>query len=201
MTPERFGPFLAEMRKGKKMTQARLAEKVNVTVSAVSKWERGQCFPDISLLEPLAEAMGISVIELMSGIDITNLNRSSDMRRTLFYVCPICGNVIHSTGEVLVSCCGMTLKPLEVEEADVDHMIEIEPVENEYYVHVGHPMAKDHYISFIAAVSDRGVRLAKMYPEGNAEARFRRERMRYIYAYCNHHGLFRKDLRAGRNSI
>ena len=51
-------------------------------------------------------------------------------------------------------------------------------------------MTKDHYISFIAAVSDHGVQFVKLYPEGNAEARFRIDGTRYIYAFCNRHGLF-----------
>ena len=53
------------IRKEKKMTQAELAEKINVTDKAVSRWERGLGFPDIQTLEPLAQALGISVLELM----------------------------------------------------------------------------------------------------------------------------------------
>ena len=55
-------------------------------------------------------------------------------------------------------------------------------------------MTRDHHISFLAAVSDQGMQLTKLYPEGGAEARFRMERVRYLYAYCNHHGLFRLRL-------
>ena len=66
----------------------------------------------------------------------------------------------------------------------------IEIVEDEYYVTLDHPMTKDHYISFIAALSDQGIQFVKMYPEGNAEARFKRNRVEKLYAYCNQHGLF-----------
>ena len=184
------GAVIRKLRERKKMTQEELAGEICVSSKAVSKWETGQGFPDVSLLEPLAKALGISVIELLSGEDIRNLNRSSNMAKGKFYVCPVCGNVIRATGEAVVSCCGITLPPLEPEPADLDHSIRVETVEDEYYVTVAHPMAKDHFISFLAAVSDHGVQFVKLYPEGSAEARFRIDRVRYVCAYCNRHGLF-----------
>ena len=184
------GAVIRKLRENKKMTQEELAEKVFVSSKAVSKWETGQGFPDVSLIEPLAKALDISVIELLSGEDIRNLNRSSNMTKGRFYVCPVCGNVIQTTGEAVVSCCGITLPPLEPEISDTEHGIKVEIVEDEYYVTVDHPMEKDHYISFIAAVSDGGVKFTKLYPEGNAEARFRISCVKKIYAYCNRHGLF-----------
>ena len=184
------GAVIRELREKKKLTQEELAEKIYVSGKAVSKWETGQGFPDISLLEPLAEALGISVIELLSGEDIRNRNQSANMAKGKFYVCPVCGNVIRTTGETVISCCGITLPPLEPEEADAAHRIQKDVIEDEYYVTVDHPMTKDHYISFLAGVSDQGVQLVKLYPEGNAEARFRINRVKTIYAYCNRHGLF-----------
>jgi len=187
------GAVIKRLRERKKMTQEDLADRIHVSSKAVSKWETGAGFPDISLLESLAEALDISVIELLSGEDVRNTNRSCNMEKGRFYVCPVCGNVIGTTGETVVSCCGITLPPLEAEEHGGDHEIRIQTDAGEYYVSIGHPMTKDHYISFIAAVSDRGVQLAKLYPEGSAEARFRMEHVKHIYAYCNRHGLFRTD--------
>ena len=184
------GAVIRRLREGKHLTQDELAERIFVSGKAVSKWETGQGFPDISLLEPLAKALGISVIELLSGEDVKNRNPSFNMLKNRFYVCPVCGNVIRATGEALVSCCGITLPPLEAEPADTDHGISTEPVEDEFFVTVGHPMEKCHYISFLAAVSDQGIQFVKLYPEGNAEARFKRGRVRFVYAYCNRHGLF-----------
>lgn len=184
------GAVIRKLRERKNMTQEELAERVFVSSKAVSKWETGHGFPDISLLEPLAKALDISVIELLSGEDIRNLNRSSNMAKGKFYVCPVCGNVTSTTGEAVVSCCGITLPPLDPEPADDDHTIRTEIVEDEYYVSIRHPMTKDHYISFLAAVSDYGVQFVKLYPEGNAEARFKINRIRKLYAYCNRHGLF-----------
>lgn len=184
------GSVIKKLRESKKMTQEELAEKIFVTGKAVSKWETGQGFPDISLVEPLAKALDISVIELLSGECIQNRNRVSNMLKSKFYVCPVCGNVIRTIGEAMISCCGITLPPLEPETAETPHAICVESVEDEYYVHLDHPMTKEHYISFIAAVSDQGVQFVKLYPEQAAEARFKRSRVKYLYAYCNRHGLF-----------
>ena len=184
------GAVIRRLREGKKMTQEELAARIFVSSKAVSKWETGQGFPDISLLEPLAKALGISVIELLSGEDVRNQNRSFNMLKGRFYVCPVCGNVIRATGEALVSCCGITLPPLDAEPADADHLIRAEIVEDEYYVTVDHPMTRDHYISFLAAASDQGSQFVKLYPEGDAETRFKINCVKRLYAYCNRHGLF-----------
>ena len=186
------GAVIRRLREAKRMTQEELAQTLFVSSKAVSKWETGQGFPDISLLEPLAGSLGISVIELLSGESISNRNLSSNMTRGKFYVCPVCGNVIRTIGEAVISCCGITLPPQEAEPADEAHAIRLETVEDEYYVTVDHPMTKDHYISFFAAVSDQGVKFVKLYPEGGAEARFKINRVKGIYAYCNRHGLFWK---------
>lgn len=184
------GYVIRRLRENKKMTQEELAEKIFVSGKAVSKWETGKGFPDISLIEPLAKALDISVIELLSGEDIRNNNRSSNMAKGEFYVCPVCGNIIHTTGETLVSCCGITLPPLVPESADSEHEIKVNVVENEYFVTVEHSMEKDHFISFLAAISDQQVQFFKLYPEGRAETRFQINRVKKIYAYCNRHGLF-----------
>ena len=185
------GAVIRKLRESKNMTQEELAEKIYVTGKAVSKWENGQGFPDISLIEPLSKALDISVIELLSGEHIFNKNTQSNMFRNQFYVCPICSNVIQSVGEAVIICCGLTLPPLEAENEDNEHIIYFERVEDEYYVTVGHPMTKEHYISFLAAVSDNGVQFVKLYPQGNAEARFKISRVKYLYAYCIKDGLFR----------
>ena len=175
------------------MTQEELAQKIFVTSKAVSKWETGKGFPDVGLLESLGKALDVSVIELLSGEDISNLNKSCNMAKGKFYVCPVCGNVIQTTGEAVISCCGITLPPLEAEAPDEGHALKVETVEDEYFVTMNHPMTKEHYISFIAAISDQGVQMVKLYPEGEAQARFKISRVRKLYAYCNRHGLFEVD--------
>ena len=192
------GAVIKRLRENKKMTQEELAQKIFVTSKAVSKWETGKGFPDIGLLESLGKALDVSVIELLSGEDITNLNKSCNMVKGKFYVCPVCGNVIQTTGEAVISCCGITLPPLESEVPDEEHSLNIETIEDEYYVTINHPMTKEHYISFIAAISDQGVQLVKLYPEADSQARFKISRVRKLYAYCNRHGLFEVDRKAIR---
>ena len=116
----------------------------------ISKWETAKGYPDITLLEPLAKVFGVSITELISGNAVNNVNVSANMLRSKFYVCPICGNIIHSMGEAVISCHGIMLTPCQAEETDEHHMIFIERVEDEYYVRIDHDMTKEHYISFIA---------------------------------------------------
>ena len=186
------GVTIKQLREKQQLTQAQLAEKIGVSSKTVSKWETGKGLPDITLLHPLAQALGISLIELMNGEHITNRNISANMLRCKFYVCPLCGNIIHSTGSAVISCCGITLPPLEAEEADDDHSITVENVEDEHFITVHHPMTKDHFISFVAFVTSDRIQLVKLYPEGNAETRLQLRGMGQLYYYCNRHGLFRK---------
>ena len=184
------GAVIRELREKSRMTQARLAEKLGVSDKTVSKWETAKGYPDITLLEPIAEAFRISVTELISGNTVFNSNVSANMLRSRFYVCPVCGNAIHTMGEAAIHCHGILLTPLEAEPADERHRLLIERVEDEYYVRIDHSMTKDHYISFAAAASSDEMQMVKLYPEGNAEARFKIRGVRRIFFYCNRDGLF-----------
>ena len=188
------GTAIRQLRESRSMTQAVLAEKIGVSSKTVSKWETAKGLPDISLLQPLAQALGISVIELMNGEHIINKNVSANMLRGKFYVCPLCGNAIHAMGDALVSCCGITLPVLEAEESDDDHRVSIEKVEDEHFITVHHPMTKAHFISFVAYVTSDRLQMVKLYPEGNAQTRLQLRGRGYLYYYCNRHGLFRKKI-------
>ena len=187
------GTVIKQLREKNKMTQLQLAEKLGVSDKTVSKWETAKGYPDITLLEPIAEAFRISVTELISGNTIHNENISANMLRSKFYVCPVCGNVIHSMGEAAIHCHGIQLTPLEAEPADENHMAVIERIEDEYYVRIDHSMTKEHYISFVAAASSDDIQIVKLYPEGSAEARFKIRGVRRILFYCNRDGLFMAD--------
>ena len=188
------GTTIKQLRESKGMTQMELADKIGVSSKAVSKWETAKGLPDITLLEPLAKALSVSVMELMSGQAVYNKNVSCNMLRTKIYVCPVCGNIIHSAGESVISCCGILLPALEAEESDDAHTISIEKVEDEHFVTVQHDMTKSHYISFIAyATSDR-FWLTKLYPEGDAETRFQFRGSGCLYVYCNKHGLMKRNI-------
>ena len=128
----------------------------------------------------------------MSGETVINRNASSNLLLSKFYVCPVCGNIIHTTGEAVISCCGIALPPLEAEEADGEHSINIENVEDEKFITVNHEMTKKHFISFMAYVTTDRVQFVKLYPEGNAESRMQFRGRGYLYIYCNKHGLIRQ---------
>lgn len=184
------GEVIRALREKNKMTQAELAEKIGVSDKAVSKWETGRGLPDITLVEPIAGALGLSVGELFAGEQIINKNKTSNMRRSRFYVCPICGNVIRAMGDVALSCCGVSLPALEAEEPDINHCILVEKVEDELYVTMDHPMSKDHHICFMVYRTADRIETVKLYPEGNAECRFFNRGRGEIFAYCNRHGMY-----------
>lgn len=71
MNMNKIGNFLAVLRKENKMTQKELADRLNVTDKAISKWENGRCMPDASLFEPLCKILNITVSELLNGEKIT----------------------------------------------------------------------------------------------------------------------------------
>jgi len=188
------GAIIRELREKKQLTQAELADMLYVSDKTVSKWENGKGYPDLSMLEGLAGALGVSVAELLSGKAISNVNVSANMMRSKFYICPVCGNVIHAVGEAVIHCHGVPLTPAQAEETDENHMIFIEGVEDEYFVRIEHPMTKNHYISFMAALSPDRLQMVKLYPEGNAEARFKMNVVRKLFFYCNRDGLFSIDV-------
>ncbi len=188
------GSTIKSLREKKGITQAQLADVLGVSSKAVSKWETAKGLPDITLMEPLAKALSVSVMELISGDTVINKNISSNILRSKFYVCPICNNIISAVGDAVISCHGITLPPLEAEEIDENHQITIEKVEDEHFVTVKHHMTKEHFISFIAYVTSDRVQFVKLYPEGNAETRLNFRGSGYLYIYCNKHGLMKKKI-------
>ncbi len=191
------GTMIKSLREKCKLTQLQLADRLGVSDKTVSKWETGKGYPDITLLEPIADALSVSVAELLSGNTVCNSNVSANVMRSRFYICPVCGNIIHSMGEAVVHCHGVLLQPSEAEETDEFHKIFVERVEDEYFVRIEHEMTKSHYISFIAAASVDSIQMFKLYPEGNVEARVKRNGVKRIYFYCNRSGLFFIDLVKG----
>ena len=191
------GAVIRELREKKNLTQAELAEKLCVSDKTISKWETAKGYPDISLLEPIARVFGVSITELISGNAVINANVSSNMLRSKFYVCPVCGNIVHSMGEAVLHCHGVLLTPCQAEETDETHKIFMEKVEDEYYVRIEHDMTKKHYISFNAAVSSERIQMVKLYPEENAEARFQINGVKQILFYCNRDGLFSINVMKG----
>lgn len=188
------GATIKALRDKYRMTQAELAKQLCVSDKAISKWETGRGFPDVSLLEPLGKALHISVPELLCGQTISNKNRSANILKSQFYVCPVCGNVLFARGNALISCCGIQLPALEAEEPDDVHHMSVQRVEDEIYVSSDHLMEKDHYLSFAAYMTHDRCEIKALYPEGNAEARFFFRGTGCLYYCCNQHGLFRQKI-------
>ncbi|MGN0438743.1 MAG: helix-turn-helix domain-containing protein [Lachnospiraceae bacterium] len=188
------GKTIKELREKRRLTQKELAEKIGVSDKAVSKWETGKGLPDIGIVEDLAGALSVSVGELLTGEYRENENPSGNMKKMEFYVCPVCGNIIASVGSGSFSCCGIILPKQEAEESDENHFIKIEIVDQEYLVTMNHPMDKNHYVSFIAYVTSDSCEIVKLYPEQEISARFRKKGHGVLYAYCNRHGMFCKNV-------
>ena len=183
------GKIIKELREKEKLTQMELAGIIGVSDKAISKWETGKGLPDINLIESLSKAIKVSITELMNGEYIINKNKSSNMLKSKFSVCPVCGNIVHTMGESVNSCCGINLPILETELENEKHIINCKTIENEYYIYINHDMTKEHYISFIAYVTNDRCEIQKLYPEQNAEARFLKRGKGIIYAFCNKDGL------------
>ena len=188
------GAAIRSLREKRGMTQAELAALLCVSGKAVSKWENGRGFPDVSLLEPLGKALRVSVAELLCGQTIANANRASNMLKSRFYACPVCGNVILARGEALISCCGIQLPALEAEEPDPEHTLRAEKSEDEIYVFADHPMSREHHLKFIACMTPDRCETKALYPEGAADARFLYRGGGWLYCFCSRHGLFRQKL-------
>lgn len=188
------GDTIRMLREKAGLTQKQLADQLCLSDKTISKWETNRGLPDISLINPLAATLGVSVSELLSGQCMQNKNRGGNLLRSKFYVCPVCGNIIHAMGEGAYSCCGIVLPPLEAEPEDHEHRFQIENVENEHFISMAHPMTKEHSLSFLAWVTGDRMTLVKWYPEGNAETRIQLRGRGILYAYCNRHGLYMRRM-------
>ena len=124
------------------------------------------------------------------------------MKNISFYKCLICGNIIEIVdGDINnITCCYKPMEKLIANSVDASlekHVPSYEKVENEIVVKVGeveHPMEKDHYIMWIALVSENRITKVKLYPEQATTTRLPYIPKSTIYAYCNKHGLWKKDV-------
>lgn len=189
MDCSRVGKLILELRKEKNLTQKQLADMMNISDKAISKWERGHGCPDVSLLAELSKILGVDIEKMLTGNLCPNEADGGNMRRIKFYVCPSCGCVLTSTGEADISCCGRKLAALAAETAEDEHKLKIEEVEDDLFIAFAHEMKRAHFISFVAYVASDRVRLIKLYPEQSGEVRFPKEYGGTIYYYCNKHGL------------
>ena len=120
-----------------------------------------------------------------------------------FYKCDECKNIIEIIEEnsFNITCCGKAMKKLEANTIDAaveKHIPVYEKVEDELVVRVGeieHPMEKDHYIMWIAQVTENKVIKVKLYPEQSTETRFPYIPGATLYSYFNKHGLWKSIIK------
>jgi len=187
---ENFGKLIWTERKKMGLTQAQLAEKLLVSDKAVSKWERGKSMPDVAILPKIAELFNISLEKMMSGDLKENALQNGNLLKTKFYVCSICGNILTSAALGEISCCGRKLSPLEVQDADHEHRLNIETVEDEYYLTTTHPMSKEHYIAFVALIKGDTMVFKRTYPQWDLNVRLPKRGHGKLIYYCVNHGLY-----------
>lgn len=184
------GKLLCDLRKAKGMTQKQVAEKLGILPKTVSKWETGHGFPDVSIVSTLADILGVGERILLSGNLIKNAQEVGNMKRTKFYVCQNCGNIMQGTGECQVICCGKPIEQLKILQADDNHKINISIIENDYYIEINHEMTKEHFIKFVAYIGIDRVLMVRLYPEQDATVCIPRMPKGKFYYYCNKDGLF-----------
>ncbi len=191
MDCKRVGKLIYSLRKRKEkgMTQLQLAETLNVSDKTISKWERGLGCPDVSLLSQLSDMLDVNVESILSGNLYANEFDGGNMKKLRFYVCGNCNNFLASTGEAEVTCCGRKIAQSLPKLFNDDHKIDIETIEDDYYITIDHEMTRQHYIGFVAYVSYDRVLFIRLYPEQNPEVRFPKTRNGKLYVYCNQHGL------------
>lgn len=184
------GRLIAELRHEKGLTQKEVAEKLGICAKTVSKWETGHGFPDVSLISKLSQIFGVDISKLLEGQMPPIKPEVGNMKKLKFYTCEKCGNILTGVGDAEVVCCGRKLYPLQAKEADEAHKLNIEKMEDDYYITFSHPMTKEHYISFISYVRFDRVLTVRLYPEQGGEVRIPQLRGGKMYYYCNNHGLF-----------
>lgn len=120
-----------------------------------------------------------------------------------FYKCPICGNIITviKGNESMIKCCGATMEELipGTVDAAVEKHIPVYEIEGDKIIvnigEVTHPMTDEHYIEFVALVTNKGMQLVKLNPSDEPKVTFPYVQNAKIYAYCNIHGLWSNDVK------
>ncbi len=184
------GELIRTLRQKQNLTQAALADKIGVSDKAVSKWERGCGAPDISLLPALAGALQTDVKVLLNGDIDKNAISNGNLKKLKFYVCADCGNLLFTTEEADVTCCGKKLTPLVPKKAADGEKLSVEPIENEWFISSAHEMRRDHYISFIAFLTGDTLIVKKLYPEWDMETRIPYFRHGLLFWHCTRDGLY-----------
>lgn len=167
-----------------------LADKMNLSDKTISKWERGLGCPDVSLLNELSAILNVNIEEILNGDLSENDVTCGNMMKSKYYFCNDCKNIIISTGDAMISCCGRKLKSLSPKKANDNQKLKVETVEDEWFISSDHPMDKDHYISFVALACGDKLQVYKTYPEWNLSLRIPIRNHGMLLWYSVKDGLF-----------
>ncbi len=185
----KVGRLIASLRKEKGLTQKNIADALNISNKAVSKWECGLGCPDVSLWGDLSVILGADIAQLMEGEITLNRPDIGNISKSRFYVCTSCNNVLVSTGSATIFCCGRKLEQLPPLSDENAPPVTTQVSDGEYFITVDHPMTRSHYLLFAAYVKSDKVQLLRLYPEQSASFRIPYLPGGKLYLYCTKHGL------------
>lgn len=191
-----IGELIRKLRTDMGLTQKQLAEQLHVSDKAVSKWECGNGCPDLSLLTALSFFFGTDIQVLLNGRIDKNETEKGDMKKLRFYVCRGCGNIITSTSDVAVTCCGSRLSALKPRAAEDSEKLTLKDIGGEWYVTSDHEMSKENFISFAAYLNDSTAMIFRQYPEWAMQVRMPLYRSGWLVWYSAKEGLLYMDIRA-----
>ena len=192
MDYQKIGLLIRKLRTDKSLTQAELAEMLHVSNKTVSKWECGNGCPEISMFPALSKVLGVDFAALFSGETAEKSVDSGNLRKLKFYICPNCGNLITSTSDAAISCCGKVLLPQKAQRAGEE--IRVTLADRECQISSDHEMSRQHYITFLALCSSEQILLRKLYPEWNLELYMPYIPGAMLIWHCSQHGLFYQPL-------
>lgn len=190
MDNHKIGALILSLRKEKGLTQKQLADHMNISDRTISKWERGLGCPDISLLPSLSALLGVNIENILDGELSANEFIGGNMKKSYYFVCTTCQNIVLATGNMSVSCCGKKLEPLVAKKASDDEKMSVSEVDQEWYISSEHPMTKEHYISFIAFATGDQVQMIKQYPEWGVQTRIPKRKHGMLLWYDTQLGLY-----------
>lgn len=190
MDCKKVGQLICGLRWEKGYTQKQLADRLHISDRTISKWERGLGCPDVSLLHELSDLLGTNIEKILTGDLEPNRTDGGNMKRIQFYTCPTCGNILTATANAEVTCCGRKLLPLAAQPADEAHHLDVELIEDDFYITFFHEMCKSHFLNFVALVGYDRLILVRLYPEQGGEVRLPKARRGQLYFGCSQHGLF-----------
>lgn len=116
-----------------------------------------------------------------------------NMKKTKYFVCPVCNNLILATGDAAIYCCSRKLEPCVMQKVDDATKLNIENIEDDYYITSGHPMTKENYIAFVALSTGDRLELVRLYPEWDLQARLTRRHGLLLY-YSTSKGLIYQNI-------